>query len=87
MKIVASCIKFKPSGAQYSHYFTGRSHRDIYDALEILRFDVDTGKVEEGYITDTEQFVSKTEAFYIARSANQLHDDGMNPYPVCPEDI
>ena len=73
-KIKSAAIQYRDHTGNL-HIITGPNHAyciNMFSSLEILQRD----RLDEvqGFVTTLNRFVDRTEAFQIAKSANQLHN-------------
>lgn len=71
-RIVASAIKFTLPYGKYPIIMTGKRHSDIF--LEMKHFDIryDKNTAIQGFLTNNDQFVDRSEAAGIAWDAGQI---------------
>ena len=72
MKIVAAAIKFRLKDSEYFCIMTNHRHADIFEQMYQLHIPYDKASVVQGFMTNTDQFVDRYEAKYIAVEADQL---------------
>jgi hypothetical protein len=82
--IVSSAIKVNGT------FITGIQHKDCAKLLKDLNIDAKYGREHQGFITSKKRFVTRSEAFIIAKKQNQIiHNlfDGVNKGELNSEDI
>ena len=72
----------QPTNIEFGLIVTGRRHRDCHNTLDLITkgdYTVIIDREHQGFLTSTNRFVSREEAFQIAKQNNQiyhtLHDD------------
>lgn len=64
----------QPKNIKSGVVITGRRHHNCFITLLILRgkIDYDKNKIEQGFLTNTDRYVDRKEAYLIAAKAKQL---------------
>ena len=75
MKLVSSAIKFQLENSDYWHIMTGLRHANVYATMYELNIKYKKSTVEEGFLTDTNQFFNRFDAVEVAYKANQINNN------------
>lgn len=73
--IVAAAIKFKPKGADYFQYFCGLRHHSVLEVMHKLGIEYERVSAVQGFMTDDDQFLNRSEAARYAFLIGQLPQD------------
>jgi len=67
----------QPEGIESGFIICGRRHSDCYNLLRIAGYGILTehecGREQQGFLTSTNRFVNRSEAFRIAKQNNQIY--------------
>ena len=69
--IIASAIKFEDQTGNVT-VLTGRRHSDIFRLMKSLGIVYSRESAVQGFLTDSDRFVDRSEAMQIAIKANQI---------------
>lgn len=72
MKIIASAIKFYMENDSYPTIMTAKRHCDIYEKMYNLGIKYDKKTQVQGFITDTNLFLDRYNAFQFAKENGQI---------------
>ena len=71
-KLVASAIKFYPIDSEYPQIVCGKRHCDCFEWMFKHQVEYDKKTHEQGFLTDTNEFVDRYEATKIAWHNHQI---------------
>ena len=85
--ILCSAIYFKdgktyvhqPKNVQSGFVICGRRHHNCYQVMSLTEIDRLACASVQGFLTNTDRFVTRKEAFYIAKDAKQIYVDESKP--------
>ena len=76
-KLVAAAIKFYPEDSEYPQIVCGKRHCDCFEWMFKHRVEYDKNTLEQGFLTNTNQFVDRYEAMNMALDRGQvIAEDG-----------
>lgn len=85
MKLISSAIKFQLKNSDYWHIMTGLRHGLIYQMMYSYNIDYNKSTAEEGFLTDTNQFVNRFDTVDIVYAAHQI--DNNEIFELYSEDL
>lgn len=80
MELKCSAIKFYIDYDNFPIIMCGKRHCDILEKMYNLHIQYDKNTSVQGFLTDTNTFVDRYEAFQIARTANQFLPEAKEEY-------
>lgn len=88
-KLVAAAIKFYPEDSEYPQIVCGKRHCDCFEWMFNHRVKYDKNTHEQGFLTNTNQFVDRYEAMNMALDWGQVSaEDGYeNGQQLYSEDL
>ena len=74
-KLVAAAIKFYPEDSEYPQIVCGKRHCDCFEWMFKHRVEYDKNTHEQGFLTNTNQFVDRYEAMNMALDGGQVSEE------------
>ena len=76
--IISSAVKIIPidSDSDYPIIVTGLRHADCYEKIHNMKIDYDHNQVQEGFMTEDNQFLDRIKAKKVALHWGQIEEDG-----------
>jgi hypothetical protein len=74
-KLVAAAIKFYPKDSEYPQIVCGKRHCDCFEWMFKHRVEYDKNTHEQGFLTNTNQFVDRYEAMNMALDWGQVSEE------------
>lgn len=71
-RIVSSAVKFKFNGNSHNQILCAKRHSTIFKLMHEKDFICDSENLIQGFFTNTDRFVDRRDAVYIARAAGQV---------------
>ena len=71
-KLVAAAIKFYPKDSEYPQIVCGKRHCDCFEWMFKHQIEYDKNTHEQGFLTNTNQFVDRYEAMNMALDWGQV---------------
>ena len=87
--IIASAIKFLIDATNKEVVLCGLRHGDMYKQLAGLGFKPHEGykELEQGFITDKNEFLNREDAYHHAVECNQIERKNSDKWPLFSEDL
>jgi len=73
-QLVASAIKFYPKDSEYPQIVCGKRHCDCFEWMFKHQVEYDKNTHEQGFLTNTNQFVDRYEAMNMALDWGQVSE-------------
>ncbi len=77
-RLVAAAIRFYPKDSKYPQIVCGERHSDCFEWMFTHRVEYDKQTHEQGFLTESNQFIDRYSAMYLA------HDQLLNPEDYKP---
>ena len=81
-RLISSAIKFQNTNSEYFDVMCGKRHADILHRMFLMRIDYDRSTAVQGFMTDTNQFVDRYDAYCLACDAGQIEPKAVEEYEV-----
>ncbi len=86
-KIVAAAIQYTPIGSEYPNIVCGKRHCDCFEWMFKHQVNYDKETCVQGFLTNTNQFVDRYSAMYLAHDQLLNPDDYKPGKPLFSEDV